>query len=331
MPLILAFFAALGLILLANYLVKTDDDAYKRLFDRLLLLMSAPLLLFGVLVLVLPPSTLAQLQPNISLAFPNTAAYGAGLMGIALWNMLVSLRLVRRWLSRWLPFDPVSPVHALALQFSGVLAGSTLLTLSQGGLEGLAETAASTPLADFIWQQLLFVLLACLGVGLLVRRRLQALGKRLGLERPSWSQVRFGLRWIVLLVIIQWAVGAIWAIAAPDQSELLGGVNDILLGNFDTLWEWIIVALGAGLGEELLFRGALQPVFGLWFTSILFAIAHIQYGITPITLLVFVISLILGHIRRRSNTTVAIFVHAGYDFVLGLFYLLATYLEPFVG
>jgi hypothetical protein len=218
----------------------------------------------------------------------------------------------------------------LALLLSGMLAGSTLLTLTQGGLEGLAETAVSTPLVDFVFQQLLFVLLALFGVGMLVRREPAALTKRLGLERPSWAQIRFGLRWIAILVFIQWAVGLAWALTSPDQSELVEGISDVLLGNFDTLGEWIVVALGAGIGEEILFRGAIQPIFGLWFTSIIFAIAHIQYGFTLVTMLIFIISAALGYIRRRTNTTIAIFVHAGYDFVLGMFYLLATYLEKFV-
>ena len=122
----------------------------------------------------------------------------------------------------------------------------------------------------------------------------------------------------------------IWALANPDQSELVEGISNVLLGNFDTVGEWLVVALGAGLGEEILFRGALQPIFGLWFTSIIFAIAHIQYGFTLVTILIFVISAALGYIRHRTNTTVAIFVHAGYDFILGMFYLLATYLENFV-
>ena len=36
----------------------------------------------------------------------------------------------------------------------------------------------------------------------------------------------------------------------------------------------LVIALAAGIGEELLFRAALQPLVGLWFASALFAIAH---------------------------------------------------------
>jgi hypothetical protein len=330
MPLILALFAALGIILLANFLVLLDKDRYKLLFDGLLFAIHIPALLFGIFLLLAPPYLLAEVQPALALAFPNQAVFGAMLLGIVVWGMLACVRPLRRILARFIPLDPTSPVHTLALLLSGMLAGSTLLTLTQGGLEGLAETAVSTPLVDFVFQQLLFVLLALFGVGMLVRREPAALTKRLGLERPSWAQIRFGLRWIAILVFIQWAVGLAWALTSPDQSELVEGISDVLLGNFDTLGEWIVVALGAGIGEEILFRGAIQPIFGLWFTSIIFAIAHIQYGFTLVTMLIFIISAALGYIRRRTNTTIAIFVHAGYDFVLGMFYLLATYLEKFV-
>ncbi|MEJ2749598.1 MAG: CPBP family intramembrane metalloprotease [Anaerolineae bacterium] len=330
MPLIVAFLAILFIIFVANYLVVLDNDTYKRVFDWLLLLVNVPVLLAGTAVMVVPASLLAELQPDLMRSLPNQVAYGGVLVGIAVWDVLACLRPLRRWLARWIPLDPTSPVHTLALVMSGILAGSTILTLTQGGLEGLAETAVSTPLIDFLFQQLLFVLLAFLGVGLLVRRGPAALIKRLGLERPSWAQIRLGLRWIAILVFIQWAVGMIWTLANPDQSKLVEGISNVLLGNFDTVGEWFAVALGAGIGEEILFRGAMQPVLGLWFTSIIFAIAHIQYGFTLASLLIIVISAALGYIRRRTNTTVAIFVHAGYDFVLGLFYLLATYLQHFI-
>ena len=92
-----------------------------------------------------------------------------------------------------------------------------------------------------------------------------------------------------------------------------------------------MLAAAAGLSEELLFRGALQPIFGIVPTSLIFAVSHVQYGLSPATLTVFLLSVVLGIIRKRSNTTVAILVHAGYNFVLGLLSLLAVYLEPLVG
>jgi membrane protease YdiL (CAAX protease family) len=71
-------------------------------------------------------------------------------------------------------------------------------------------------------------------------------------------------------------------------------------------------------------------VFGIGATAFLFATAHVQYGITPVTLVVFVIGIILGLIRRRFNTTTSIFVHAGYNLVLGILSLLALQLEQMI-
>jgi membrane protease YdiL (CAAX protease family) len=38
------------------------------------------------------------------------------------------------------------------------------------------------------------------------------------------------------------------------------------------------LGLCAGAGEELLFRGALQPLLGIWWTGLLFALAHFGTG-----------------------------------------------------
>jgi membrane protease YdiL (CAAX protease family) len=78
------------------------------------------------------------------------------------------------------------------------------------------------------------------------------------------------------------------------------------------------LGLAAALGEETVFRGALQPRFGLVFTSILFALLHSQYGLSFSTIAVFVIGLVLGVLRLRANTTTAMITHAVYNMSLGL-------------
>jgi membrane protease YdiL (CAAX protease family) len=191
--------------------------------------------------------------------------------------------------------------------------------------------AESATIYDIVGQQLLFVLIAFFGAGLFTRRNSEQLNRRLGLERPAWPQLFVGVRWMLLFVVVQAIVSALWALIDPQQAEVLGELNEALLGNFDTVWEWLALSIAAGLGEELLFRGALQPVLGLWPTALVFSVAHLQYGFTPATLTIFLFGLVLGIIRQRSNTTVSIFVHAGYNFILGLLSLLAAYLQPLAG
>jgi membrane protease YdiL (CAAX protease family) len=70
------------------------------------------------------------------------------------------------------------------------------------------------------------------------------------------------------------AIGAHLMIASP----LLNKVNTSyakLLGRFRlTLSEIILISLCAGIGEEMLFRGAVQPFMGIPITSVLFVAIH---------------------------------------------------------
>ena len=126
------------------------------------------------------------------------------------------------------------------------------------------------------------MIVALFGVGFLIRRHGRQLAQRLGLEKPKPIHLLFGVGWIVLLVVLQAIAGAAWALLNPEQAELLENVNNLLLADVDTVWEWFLLALAPGIGEELLFRGALQPVLGLGFTAVLFGLVHVQYGYTPV-------------------------------------------------
>ena len=197
--------------------------------------------------------------------------------------------------------------------------GATIIQLTQISLETLADALGSITITDFIIQQLSFVAIAAIGVGLSIRRTFPETLARLGLGAVTPRQLLEGLGWIVFLLIIQSVAGLLWEAFNPEQVALVEEINLQLQGNLDTIWEWVLLALAAGIGEEILFRGAIQPVLGKWFTSIIFAVAHVQYGLfTPATVALFIISLSLGVIRERHNTTVAIYVHVGYDLVLGL-------------
>jgi membrane protease YdiL (CAAX protease family) len=95
-------------------------------------------------------------------------------------------------------------------------------------------------------------------------------------------------------------------------------INQSLAGALDRR-AMIALAMTAGIGEEITMRGALQPKLGLVRTSLFFAALHVQYSWYGMTL-IFLLGIVLGLIRKRSNTAVAMTVHAIYDLVA----LLAT-------
>jgi CAAX protease family protein len=61
-------------------------------------------------------------------------------------------------------------------------------------------------------------------------------------------------------------------------------------------------------------RGALQPRLGLVLTSLLFASLHVQYSWYGMVV-IFLLGMVLGTIRRRTSTTAAMAVHVLYDIV----------------
>lgn len=309
----------IGLIVLANQVRKQEAETFHKLFDLLLIGLNAPLFFVGVL-LVFQSN---ELRAIIDFSLDSPTAVGIFLQATAVWGVIVSFRSTRHSLERILPIDPHSPLHTLALVFSGYFAGSVILQVS-GGLGNLAENLPPVSIWSFVAQETGFALIAFLGVGAWMRRDWTAVFQRLGLEPIARKQTAGLLGWIIVLVLIQALGGAAWNVIDPDQVAQVEALSQQLYQNFG-FWHWLALALSAGIGEEILFRGALQPVFGIWFTSILFAIVHVQYGfLTPATLVLFVLSFILGRIRQRYSTSAAILVHVGYNFVLGMISLLAV-------
>lgn len=331
MPIGLGLIVFMGLIVLANIVEAGKNATRIRRFIWLLLILNGVILLLGLVLAVLPPDVWESLNLNQETAVINWQNAGLSIAGMGLWGLLVCLPPVRRLWASVTSLHRESAVHTLALILAGYLVGNTVFSLTQGGLEGLAETAVAASIYEILLTQAIFAGIALLGVGLYTRRSPADVWQRLGLERPTGEQLLIGLGWIMVLVFMQSVAGAIWLLLDSTQAELLEGISSELFGNIDTLAEWLLLAAATGIGEELLFRGAVQPVFGLFFTSFLFATAHVQYGVTPVTFVVFFIGIILGLIRRRYNTSTAIFVHAGYNLVLGLLSLLALQFEQMMG
>jgi membrane protease YdiL (CAAX protease family) len=319
----------LAFILLANVLDVRNRRIEKLVFDVFLFLTSAFVLFMGTMFVLIPPD-LYQQAGDISINILDSRAFGLVLVITGGWAMVLSVGKVRQILTRIMPLNPGSPVHSLALVLSVYLMGYSALVLSQGGLSGLAESAEPAPLYIIVLSELLFGVVALFGVGFIIRRRGRELARRLGLERPQPKQLLVAVSLIIILVLLQACAGLVWAALNPEQSEVLEDVSATLLTDIDTVWEWFLIALATGIGEELLFRGALQPALGLGFTSVLFALIHIQYGFTPVTLFIVLIAILLGFVRRYYSTTITIFIHVGYNFALGVLALLAAYLQDFV-
>jgi membrane protease YdiL (CAAX protease family) len=67
--------------------------------------------------------------------------------------------------------------------------------------------------------------------------------------------------------------------------------------------EILILAVASAVGEELLFRGALQPMIGIWPQAVVFALLHIGPGtrFLPWTLSAFAVGLVFGWLFHATG------------------------------
>jgi membrane protease YdiL (CAAX protease family) len=235
----------------------------------------------------------------------------------ALLAFLPLLPQIRHWLARWLPIRPDSLVHMTALVFAIYQIGLSLGQMALlGNLEVLANSEDLLTIWDVVLSGIPLVLFALAGVGLLIRRRGPGTWQRLGLRRPTWKQLLTAVGIAFLLLGFDFLVSWVWQGIDPAGYDLLEKVNENLFGGLATVGGAIALGLSAGISEELLFRGAVQPRLGLLLSTLLFTIGHLQYGLTLATLQVLVIGLVFGLMRKRTGSVIVCMVsHATYNMV----------------
>jgi len=277
------------------------------------------------------PELLTELGLNQGVDNPLLQFNSLPLLGLGLWvpalvGILLLLPPVRRLLARIIPIDAASPVHAVALSLSVLIVTQLLFTMGIG-LTNLAESLEAQEAAGVtsnttlgLWiQQIMTAVFAFIGVGWLVRRDWSESLQRLGLVVPSVRNVILGVvlgLGMVPVVILIERIVSIFNVGVDPGVEAL---TEQLLGPlFTTPFGIITLGVSAALGEETLFRGAIQPRFGLILTALLFALVHSNYGISISTLIVFILGLVLGIVRMRTNTTTVMIIHAVYNMSLGL-------------
>ncbi len=262
----------------------------------------------------LPPITIDRAAASINLLM-------AFVLGGLAAQVIASSR-ARLWIQKVVSsaYNPESSVHTtafvLVLLVVSVVVGQYV---QQGGMEGVTEAlqeSNSLAAGSIIFDAFLRVVVAFLGIGLAIRRTLPQSLERLGLRPPTGDDIRWGIGGGIAVFALSRVIILVWvALTSPEQFEEQTRAANQIAQMFDTLPLALILSISAAVGEEILFRGALQPVFGWIPTSIFFALLHNQYTLTPAALIIFIVSLGLGRIRQRQSTTAAIIAHFIYNFV----------------
>ncbi|RUA16721.1 MAG: hypothetical protein DSY55_03570, partial [Clostridia bacterium] len=189
----------------------------------------------------------------------------------------------------------------------------------------LAPSAAPR-IINAIWiQDIALAVMALIGVGWLTRRDGRSTLKRLGIVWPDLLQIAIGIGLGVLMATLLFLLSSLFEKAGIGVNPHIDELTQKLIGPMmSSLVGIITLGAAAALGEEMVFRGALQPRFGVLLTALLFALLHNQYGVSLATLVVFILGLVLGWTRKYINTTTSMFVHATYNITLALVSLMAS-------
>lgn len=135
---------------------------------------------------------------------------------------------------------------------------------------------------------------------------------------PVWGQLASGL-----------AAGSLAAAGIRliiTHSPVSGVLNDfyivrVLSRSRFTWTDCLQLSFFAGVGEELLFRGAIQPLLGIWITSVIFvglhgyfkfnSMGHFLFGAA-----MFGLSVLLGFLFEYAGLIAAMSAHAVYDLIM---------------
>jgi membrane protease YdiL (CAAX protease family) len=225
---------------------------------------------------------------------PTLLATGTGLL-------IPTIHPLRVKVAEICGFDPNDPVHILG---SGIFLGGLGFLGAQLIEAPDPDSVDSFSTAAIILQALFFIGMALIAVGYKIDRTWPETEARLGLVKPTLE----GMKWAVSI-----SSNILTQLTNANYADDIDRNLDTLTGAAPSWLAAPLIGLSAGIGEELLFRGAIQPRYGIVPTALLFALLHAQYGFSFVTLGTFVLGCLLGLLAKRYGTTHSIIAHALYN------------------
>ena len=216
--------------------------------------------------------------------------------------------------------DPLATIGATFVIFllSQLLAGALITTYI--ALRNWTETEAALWLEQSVAAQFIYVLLAEIFAVWMIAwllKRAHVLPRRIGLIAPAardvlYALVGYGLYFISYLVVIILA-GALLPTLDFDQEQQIG--FDSAVTSAELAMTFVSLVVLPPIAEEIMFRGFLftslrakmRLRYAVIITSLLFGIAHLQFGADAPLLWVaaidtFILSCFLCLLRERSGS-----------------------------
>ena len=315
--LVASFVGVLGLLAQMARKSRGADVTLIVVILALSVLIAAVGILTGLGLFLMAANDAPQGLDRLTFVAAGGAALVVGIVGVAL--CVPPLRRVtgRRVGSGFWADPPTFLAVWLFVMVLGNNAVSLLLFNQLPNVESLFPSDRLSPTA-ILTSQLPFVAVAVFGVGLGVRRNVRETLDRLGYGPISPRNLAVVVLFVGVALALSVGADALFAQLQPDLYRQVGEISENLfnpagMGPVEVVLFSLLVGVGAGLGEETLFRGAVQPKLGIAATSVLFASMHVQYGPSLLLGYVFLLSVGLGLLRKHINTTASFLAHTAYN------------------
>ncbi|MGA7671788.1 MAG: type II CAAX endopeptidase family protein [Nitrolancea sp.] len=263
-------------------------------------------LISGIAILVAGTSIVVNLTGDRGSIDSNN--YMIAATGIAIGVPLIPQ--VRRLCSRFMPFDPVSPADMIGLS---TLLATAVYSVGISLRSDANVNIGSVSATELVSQAVALIFISYFGVGFLMNRRFRDATDRLGLNSITGRQLGRAVALVAGLFAVTIASGILTYYLEPNLDKQIQDNLKNMTQDVSSIGGALLLGISAGAGEEILFRGAIQPRYGIIFTSIVFASLHIQYGISLTIVGIFFVSILLGIERKRVNTTASMVTHVIYD------------------
>jgi membrane protease YdiL (CAAX protease family) len=237
---------------------------------------------------------------------PGDASYLALAIGVIAGLTLIPQ--LRRLLAKVIPFDPNSWPDTI-----GLFLIASIVALSSVALFVESDEQEPATYLLLIVTAATEVALAFVIVGAPFYRTIKQAVKRLGLTVPAIREVGIALGLVFVAFIISAMSSILVRVLQPDLYDRINENLGTMTSGIDTWWGALVLGICAGAGEEILFRGAIQPKYGIIVTAIIFAVLHQQYGASFVTAGVFAVGILFGLERKYVSTTACIITHATYN------------------
>ena len=241
----------------------------------------------------------------------NGQANGWFVLALGLALALPLVKGFRRLVAMVTPMDPSSPIDMMGL-------GVILALMAYFGWAITLDTdpdelTSAVTVASQVINVAFFILVAYVAVGAKIYRNGSEATSRLGIRWPTLPDLAVGVAAVIPAFMLSLVGSLLTLYFQPDVFEDLGDTMEEMASGTEVTLVSVLIFASAGLGEEILFRGAIQPRFGIVLTSAFWALVHTQYQFSFVVLGLFLVGLMFGLMRKYVSTTSAIIAHALYN------------------